>query len=421
MPAQVRKSWLRAITLVLLLIVLGAGVGFFLPSRRSGGAGTHDYWIYVGTNTFRGGKGIYLFRFHSATGRVEPAGLAAGGLWQANADASWKSIPRMLSQIRARWPSPGAIIRGVQSPAFLVVHPNGRYLYTSEFPNQVSTVSAFRIEPSTGKLTMLNSKPTTGGGLDLAIDKSGRDVLVSRHYGGNIVLPIGSDGSLQDSTGVVRNADSGTDRERKSGPRSINLSPDNRFAVVVDIGLDRVYVYRFDPDTGALAPNDPSFVETRAGAGGRHLAFDPNGRFAWLIGEKGSIQTLGWNAAQGVFLPLSTVRTVPDDFHAVNTPQEIRVHPNGRFLYGSNSGHDSIAVFAINAATGALTPVEYAFTRGSQPLTFAIDPSGRYLFVNNVETQNIVEFQIDQITGRLTMTGTILQVPHPLSVAFAPA
>jgi 6-phosphogluconolactonase len=188
------------------------------------------------------------------------------------------------------------------------------------------------------------------------------------------------------------------------------------------MGLDRVYVYRFDPRSGRLAPNQPPFLDTPAGAGARHLTFHPTGRFAWLIEESGSsIETLGWDSAKGVFLPLGTVRTIPEDFHDENATSEILVHPNGRFLYGANRGHDSIAVFSIDAPTGALTPVEFVSTRGSRPRSFAIDPSGRYLFVANVETQNVIEFRIDQMTGRLAMTGTILPVPYPNAVKFAPA
>jgi len=399
------------------LILLTAG----LPLATAVSA--HDYWMYVGTYTARGGGGIYAFRFHPATGKVEPAGLAAGRLWEANAHASWSSVPRMLSQIRAGWPNAKAIARGVQNPVSLAVHPNGRYLYSAdELP--VPNVSAFRIEPSTGRLTMLNSV-SSGGKLPtfLTVDKTGSDVLVANYDAGNIaVLPIGGDGYLREATCVVVHRDSGAGPKRVPHPHSINVSPDNRFAIAADMGLDRVYVYRFDPHAGTLAPNDPPFVETPAGAGARHLAFDPGGKFAWLIEESGSIiKTLEWNAAKGIFLPLGTARTIPEDFHGENATAEILVHPNGKFLYGSNRGHDSIAVFAIDASTGALTPVEYVSTRGSRPRSFAIDPSGRYLFVANVETQNVIEFKIDPVTGSLAMTGTILPVPFPDSVKFAPA
>jgi len=390
----------------------------WLPLAAS--ATAPDYWMYVGTYTARGGKGIYAFRFHAATGKVEPAGLAAGRFWDTNAEASWSSLPRMFSQIRAEWPNLKSIVRGVQDPVYLAVHPNGRYLYSAD-QLPVPNVSAFRIEP-TGKLTVLNSKSSAGKSpVFLTVDKTGSDVLVANYDGGNIaVLPIGSDGYLRDATSVISHR--GFDVSHPPHPHSINLSPDNRFAIVADLGLDRVYVYRFDPRAGTLAPNDPPFVDAPAGAGARHLSFHPNGRFAWLIEESGSsIKTLEWDHAKGVFLPLGTVRTIPEDFHGENGTAEILVHPGGKFLYGSNRGYDSIAVFAIDAATGGLTPVENVSTRGSRPRSFAIDPSGRYLFVANVETQSVIEFGIDQRTGRLAMTGTILPVPYPASVIFAPA
>jgi len=379
--------------------------------------------MYVGTYTARGGRGIYAFRFHTATGKVESAGLAAGRFWDANGEVSLSGISRMLSQVRAGWPSPKSIVRGVQDPVYLAVHPNGRYLYSAD-QLPVPSVSAFRIEPATGKLAILNSKSSAGKSpVFLTVDKTGSDVLVTNYDGGNVaVLPIGPDGYLRDAASVVSHRSSGVSRDRAPHPHSINLSPDNRFAIVADAGLDRVYVYRFDPRAGTLAPNDPPFVETPAGAGARHLSFHPNGRFAWLIEESGSsIRTLEWDPAKGVFSLLGTVRTIPEDFRGENGTAEILVDPSGKYLYGSNRGYDSIAVFAIDAATGGLTPVENVSTRGSRPRSFAIDPSGRYLFVANVETQSVIEFRIDQLTGRLAMTGTILQVPYPASVKFAPA
>lgn len=407
-----RMRLMRAI--VVALVLLSAG-----PSASAATAAP-DYWMYVGTYTSRGGQGIYLYRFHSSTGRVESRGLAAGRFWQANADASWSSLSRMFSQIRVGWPSASSMIRGVQNPVYFALHPNGQYLYAAtELPNP--SVSAFRIDASTGKLTMLNARPSGGKSpAFVAVDKSGKDVLVANYDGANIrVLPAGNDGYLRDATATIgyKAAANG----RVSHPHSINLSPDNRFALVADLGLDRIYVYRFDPASGTLKPNDPPSLATQPGAGARHLVFHPNGRFAWLIEEIGSsIETLEWDAARGVLTPRGSIRTIPDDYHDENAPAEILVHPSGKFLYGSNRGHDSIAVFAINEATGALSPVEYIHTRGSRPRGFAIDPSGRYLFAANVETGNVVEFKIDQKTGHLTMTGTILRIPFPAAIRFAP-
>jgi len=401
----------------------GALVLFTAGLPLAAAVDTHDYWMYVSSYTARGGSGIYAFRFHPATGKVEPAGLAAGRFWEANADPSWSGLTRMFSQVRANWPSPRNILRGVQNPVSLAVSPNGLYLYSAdELP--APSVAAFRIEPSTGKLIMLNSASSAGKLPSfLTVDKTGTNALVANYDSGTIaVLPIGPDGYLRDATCVVTHRDSATSHARLPHPHSINLSPDNRFAIVADLGLDRVYVYRFDAGAGRLTPNQPPFLDTPTGAGARHLSFHPNGRFAWLIEESGSfIETLGWNAAKGVFLPLGTVPTIPADFHGRNATSEIIVHPNGRFLYGANRGHDSIAVFSIDAATGALTPLEIVSTRGSRPRSFAIDPTGRYLFVANVETQNVIEFSIDQSTGRLDMTGAILSVSYPNSVKFAPA
>lgn len=400
-----------------ILILLAAG----LPLAAA--ASAPDYWMYVTSFTARGGNGIYAFRFHPADGTVEPAGLAAGRFWEANVDASWDSLRRMFSQIRVGWPSPRSILRGVQDPVSLAVSPNGLYLYSADHL-PVPNVSAFRIEPSTGKLTILNSVSSVGNlPSSVTVDKTGANALVTNYGSGNIaVLPIDPGGYLKGATCVIDHLGSGADRNRLPRPHSINLSPDNRFAIVTDAGLDRVYVYRFDSRSHRLAPNQPPFVATSVGAGARHLSFHPNGRFAWVIEESGSsIETLAWNAATGVFHPLGSVRTVPRDFDGQNATAEIVVHPNGRFLYGSNRGHDSIAVFSIDATTGALTPVEYVSTRGSKPLSFAIDPSGRYLFVANVETRNVIEFRIDQTSGRLAMTGTILPVPFPNAVKFVPA
>jgi 6-phosphogluconolactonase len=418
--ASKRESF-RIVTLI-LLVVIGAGAGFRHMQAGTFGNTIHDYWMYVGTDTSRGrGEGIYAFRFHPETGKVEPAGLAAGRFWDANADASRISIPRIFSQIRAGWPNPRVIARGVQVPVFLVTRPDGRYLYAADKLADY-TVTAFRIDPSTGKLTILNSSSSVGNGA-LTIDSGGEHLLFSDYSTGKIaVLPIRSDGSLGKAECIIALPFSGANPAARPHPHSMNLSPDNRFAVAADLALDRIYVYRFDSRTGKLAPNDPPFVKTPAGAGARHLTFDPKGRFAWLIEEQGSsILSLRWDAAKGVFLPLSSVRTTPQDFHGVNAAAEIQLHPGGKFLYASNRGHDSIVVFAIDESTGALAPVEYVPARGSRPLSFAIDPSGRYLFVNNVATQDVIEFRIDPLSGRLAVTGTVLPVPDPVSVTFAPA
>jgi len=380
-----------------------------------------DYWMYVASYTSRGGKGIYLFKFHAATGKVEPAGLAAGRLWEANNDSLKGALPRMLAQMRAGWPSPKAIVRGVQNPLSIAVHPNQHYLYTAD-DNESGTVSAFRIDPASGKLTVLNERSSAGKSPTfITFDQTGKNVLVANFYGATVaVLPLGGDGYLQAASSVIQHQGSGPDRYICPHPHSIHVSPDNRFAVATDLSLDEVLVYRFNADKGTLTPHNPPFVKTPRGSGARHFIFHPNGRFGYVIEEAGSsVMAMGWDAEHGVFTTNQGVSTLPPGFHGESAAADVIVHPSGRFLYGSNRGHDSIAVFAIAADMGTLTPIEFVSSQGGRPRTLCFDPTGHYLFAANVEGQNVVQFRVDQITGRLVPTGVTLQVPYPSAVAFA--
>ena len=379
--------------------------------------------MYVASFTARGGKGIYVFKFHPKTGKIEPAGLAAGRLWQANSDAFSGGLPRMFSQVRAEWPSMTAMVRGVQNPVYIAVHPNGRTLYTADDLTP-PTVSALRIDPASGKLTMLSSKGTGGKApCFLSVDATGKNLLVANVLGPNVVnFPIDADGSLRDYSCVMWHKGIGEEARFEAHPHSVRLSPDNHFALSADMGLDEVLVYRYDAHKGSLTPNDPPFVRLPRGAGARILIFHPNGRFAYVIEEMGSIiSILQWDATYGVLTPAGAVSTLPPEFHGTNAAAEIRVHPNGKFLYASNRGHDSIAVFSVDGGSGKLTPLESTSAGGRPPRDIAIDPSGNYLFAVNVETQNVVEFRIDPATGRLTRTNGDIHVEYPTAVAFAPA
>lgn len=381
-----------------------------------------DYWMYVGSFTSNGGEGIYLFKFHTATGRVEPAGLAAGRLWRSNTDTFAGSLQRIMAQIRAEWPNVMRIALGVENPTFLAIHPNGVYLYSAD-TNEAGTISAFQIDPATGKLTMLNKKRSGGGRPSfVTVDQTGKNVLVANYDDSVAVLPIDATGRLQDASCVIRPKGSGADRERQSHPHSINVAPDNRFVIVADWGLDELLVYKFNPDKGTLEPNDPPFVKTPRGSGARHLSFHPNGKFAYVNEEvNSSVTAMKWEGGRGVFTPIETVRTVPKDFHGKSAPAEVLVHPSGRFLCVSNRGPDSIAVFTIDPETGSLTPVEYVSAQGKRPRGIRIDPSGKYLFAANVSSGNVVQFRIDGQTGRLIPTGIKLQVGSPACIKFAPA
>ncbi len=356
-------------------------------------AANGQYFVYVGTYTKEKSKGIYAYRFNPAKDQLTSIGLVAE----------------------------------TTNPSFLAVHPNRRFLYAvSEMANyegrNSGAVSAFAIDPKTGKLSFLNKVSSRGGGpAFVTVDKTGKDVLVANYGGGSVAaLPVLEDGRLGEASAFVQHAGSSVNAKRQQGPHahSINVSPDNRFALVADLGLDQVLVYSFDPTKGSLAPNPP-IAKMNPGAGPRHLAFHPSGRFVYVINEmQSSVTAFAYDAARGALRELQTLSTLPKDFAGENTTAEVQAHPTGKFLYGSNRGHDSIAVFAIDAAKGTLTPVEYVPTQGKTPRNFGIDPTGSYLFAANQNSDNVVVFRIDPKTGRLTPTGHVLEVGSPVCVKF---
>lgn len=354
--------------------------------------------MYVGTYTAEGStsKGIYVYRFDPGSTRVTSIGLAAQ----------------------------------TTNPSFLVVHPNHRFLYAvnevGNYNGQKSgAVSAFAIDHATGKLTLLNE--VASGGADpcyITVDKTGKFVLVANYTGGSIAaFPVLEDGRLGERSAFVQHTGHGTNPKRQEAPHahSIDLSPDNNFAIVDDLGLDETLVYKFDNGKGSLTLNDPGSAKADPGAGPRHFALNPNGNFGYVIDEMGStISVLRYDAAAGVLHPLQTISTLPKDFTGNNDAAEIEVHPSGKFLYASNRGHDSIAVFAIDRDKGTLTLIEYVPTKGQSPRNFEIDPSGKLLFAANEKSDNIVVFRIDAETGRLTATGQVLDISQPVCVRFVP-
>jgi 6-phosphogluconolactonase len=359
-----------------------------LPAFRA--ADHADYLMYVGTGSRDPGKGIYAFRFE-ATGRATSLGLAAEA----------------------------------RSPNFLAIHPSRKLLYavaSAGSPN-AGAVSAYAIDRGTGKLALLNTAASRGSGpCFVAVDRTGKNVLVA-HYGvGSVAsMPIATDGRVGEPTAVVEHHGSSVNRERQKEPHahSINVSSDNRFAVAADLGTDRLEVYRFDAARGTLVPNEPAFATVPPGSGPRHFSFHPGGKFAYVINELGSTVTaFAYDAARGVLTPIQTITTLPAGFQGTNYPAEVLVHPSGKFLYGSNRGHDSIAVFAIDPAKGTLTAVEHVSTQGKWPRNFGIDPSGGYLAVANANSGNVVIFKIAARTGGLKPTGQTFEVPEPLCVRF---
>ena len=401
-----------------------------LPAASPSGAAQigKDYWLYAGTVTSHGGKGIYLFKFHSGSGKTEAAGLAAGRIWQANSDATASSAPRIFAQIRTGWPSLKTMIKGVFDTSLIAPHPNGRFLYSAN--SDVNTVDAFRYNAANGKLTIMGAEPS--GGEDpvfVTVDHSGGNLLVANYSGVISVLPIDGSGKLGRATSVIR---PGAGERQRARPHSITMSPDNRFALSADTGLDEVAVYRFDAATGRLAANDPPYGKVGPGTGPRHFVFHPNGVFGYAVGESGScVVAMRWDAQSGALTAIQTVSTLPADFYGQSGGGDVIVHPSGRFLYASNRGHDSIAVFAIDPANGTLTPVRIESSGGKRPINLLIDPTGSFLFAANVYLgssatgggdaagSNLAEFRIDRETGRLTPVGT-LSVPFPIALAIMP-
>lgn len=256
------------------------------------------------------------------------------------------------------------------------------------------------------------------------VDRTGKYVLAANYGGGSItVLPIQEGGQLGAATAFVQHQGSSVNAQRQAGPHAhgIYLDPSNRYAFVCDLGLDKILCYRFDANRGALTPNEPPFTATQPGAGPRHFTFHPNGHFAYAINElNNTINVYVFDDKQIELKAVQTVRTLPDDFQGNSTTAEIAVHPSGKFLYGSNRGHDSLAAYLIDNQNGMLKLVGIQSTQGKAPRSFAIDPAGRFLVVANQSTHDLRVFRIDLQTGRLTPTGQVVEVGAPVCIQFLP-
>ncbi len=354
----------------------------------------NGYTVYIGTYTRQQSKGIYAFHFDPATGKTTSIGLVAE----------------------------------TANPSFLAIHPNRRFLYAvnevASFGGQkTGSVTSYSVDPQTHRLTVLNAVSSRGESpCHLTLDKSGRWLFVANYGSGSVaVLPVRPDGSLDEASGFVQHSGNSVNPARQRGPHAheIVLSPDNRFALVADLGLDEVLVYRIDPDKGDLLPNAGEYVKIEPGSGPRHLAFHPGGRFVYVVNELlSTVAVLTYDPEKGSLKRLQTVSSLPKDFIGNSTCAEISVHPGGRFLYASNRGHDSIAVFAIDPCDGTLTQVEHVATLGKTPRSFAIDPTGAFLFVANQDSNTVVPFRLDPQTGHLVPNGDPLAVPLPVCVVF---
>jgi 6-phosphogluconolactonase len=312
------------------------------------------------------------------------------------------------------------------NPSFLAVHPSGRFLYAvnevAELEGEATgSASAFAIEGHSGRLTSLNRTPSMGPGpCYLSLDRTGRHLLVANYDGGSLaVLPVGMDGRLGPATASVQHVD--TKRPGAARAHSIDVDAANRFAIAADLGLDRVFVYGFDPTRGVLTANDPPFVALEPGDGPRHVALHPGGRFAYVLNELAmTLTAMRYDPERGALTVTETVSSLPDGVTVATdySGAEVLVHPGGRFLYASNRGHDTIAVFAVDENAGTLRLLEHVATKGKTPRGFGIDPSGAYLLAANQESDSVVVFRIDAGNGRLTPTGQTVEVGSPVAAAF---
>ncbi|MBE0539927.1 MAG: lactonase family protein [Verrucomicrobia bacterium] len=365
---------------------------FLLPRA----ALAREFLVYFGTYTGTKSQGIYVSRFDARTGQL--------------------SAPELAAETR--------------NPSFLAVHPNRRQLYAvgeiSDFAGKrTGAVSAFVIEPRTGALKLLNQQSSGGQGpCHLSLDAKGKFLLVANYGGGSVAsLPVRPDGSLAEAVSVIQHTGASVNPQRQAGPHAhfISMDPANRFALTCDLGLDKVLVYRLDAKSGALIPNDPPFAVVAPGAGPRQLAFSRNAKFVFVLNElSSSLTVFAYAARRGTLTELQTLSTLPGDFSGNNSRAEVEMHPSGKLIYASNRGHDSIAVFAVEKATGRLTLVEHQPTQGKTPRHFAIDPTGRWLLAENQGSNNVVVFEIDAKTGKLKSTGQVLEVGSPVCAVFVP-
>ncbi len=355
--------------------------------------------VYVGTYTNKESKGIYTFTLNPTTGETSDPELAAE----------------------------------LENPSFVAISPSGKYLYAV---NEVSNfagdgkkpaggVTGFKVDTKTGKLTKINSQSSGGpGACHLTVDQEGKCVLVANYGGGSVAsFPINDDGSLQPATSFIQHTGSSINKRRQTAPHahSVNVDAANKFAIVADLGLDQLLVYKLDAENGTLSANDPPFVKTIPGGGPRHFSFHPNGKLAFSNNEMLlSVTAYKYNANKGVLTPLETYSTVPDEVETDgNSTAETLVHPSGKFLYVSNRGHNSIAMFRIQK-NGTLKPLGQEPTGGDVPRGFGIDPTGTFLLAGNRHANNVIVYRINQKSGKLNPTGTVLEIPTPVNVRMLP-
>lgn len=352
-----------------------------------------SYLMYVGTYTGPNSKGIYGYRYETRTGKLQPMGVMAE----------------------------------VENPSWLTLHPSERYLYAvselGDAGERQGAISSFAINGKTGALQFLNKVESGGGGAcHLVVDKTGKFIAVANYGSGSVgVFRLDSNGRLGERTALMQLSGSSVNPKRQKGPHAhaVVLSADNRFLFVPDLGTDEVMSYRFNSSDGSLTPNSPPFTKVESGGGPRHFAFAPSGKFAYLLNEMGSrVTAFAYNARNGALKEIQNFSTLTPDFQGENNSAEIQIDSKGRFVYASNRGDDSIAVFSINPSQGTLTKVQRASTGGKIPRNFVLDPTGTHLLAANQKSDNIVLFSVNSQNGELSSTGETINVSAPVCIQF---
>jgi 6-phosphogluconolactonase len=347
--------------------------------------------VYIGTYTNKDrSKGIYAYRFNDQDGKLTPIGLVAE----------------------------------TPSPSFLAIHPSGKFLYAvneidSFKGEKAGSLSAFSISKPDGKLTLLNTVSTKGTGpCHVSIDPSGQTAMIANYGGGSIAsYGIGSDGKLTEAVSFIQHSGSGANPGRQRGPHahSINVDASRGHAIVADLGLDKLFFYKLDSAKHTLTAG--SSIDLPPGSGPRHFALHPNKKFGYVINEMlMNISAISIGNESGRIM--QTISTLPGPTEKGFSTAEVVVHPNGKFVYGSNRGHNTIASFSVDPASGQLKAIDHTSTQGKTPRNFAIDPSGKFLIAANQDSDNIVVFRLDANTGKLTSTGTSHEVVMPVCVRF---
>jgi 6-phosphogluconolactonase len=353
--------------------------------------------VYVGTYTGEGSEGIHVCRLDLSTGELRHSGVPTK----------------------------------IDNPSYLAIDSEGRRLYAvSEYMDSGELpgggVSAFAVQPSSGALSLINQKPSHGRApCYLTLDHSGRYLFVVNYVGGRVAMfPIGEDGALGEPTDIVTHVGSGPHPERQDGPHphSIVLDSENNYAFVPDLGLDKVLQYRIERAAGRLLPNRPPWVEAEPGSGPRHMVFHHGMSVAYVINELSStVSAYTYDSGQGRLEPFQTTPTVPEGYSAPNLAADLHLAPNGRVLYGTNRGHDSLAFYSVDQETGWLTNLGWVPSLGKTPRGFAVDPSGTFILVANQDSHNIVSFRVSGNHGLISPTGHVLSVPSPVCIKFAPS